>query len=136
MNLFAYGTLMCEDIMAEVSGCRLSFVTGTLKGFCRRAVKGEQFPALIPDGTGIVDGIIYLDLPDKAWERLDRFEGRMYDRRKVEVVFDDGTVLPTATYVVHSGYEDRLEPHEWDFERFLLNGKARFQKGYRGYRHL
>jgi hypothetical protein len=29
-NFFAYGTLMCEDIMAEASGCRLSGMPGIL----------------------------------------------------------------------------------------------------------
>jgi hypothetical protein len=31
-NLFAYGTLMCEDIMQHVSGCTLSSMPGILKG--------------------------------------------------------------------------------------------------------
>lgn len=35
---FAYGTLMCEDIMREVSGIRPSHVPGTLKGYRRRSV--------------------------------------------------------------------------------------------------
>ena len=46
-NLFAYGTLMCEDIMREVSGVRLLQVSGKLKGYSRRGVKGEHYPAFI-----------------------------------------------------------------------------------------
>jgi gamma-glutamylcyclotransferase (GGCT)/AIG2-like uncharacterized protein YtfP len=135
-NLFAYGTLMCDDIMAEVSGCCLSFVAGTLKGYSRRSVKGEYFPGLGPDASGIVDGIVYRDVPDSAWVRLDRFEGEMYVRRDVRIELSNGIVLPAATYVVHPEYLDHLEASDWDFETFLRNDKTRFQKGYRGYRKL
>ena len=135
-SLFAYGTLMCEDIMAEVSGCRLSFATGRLKGYCRRSVKGEPFPGLIPDATGIVDGIVYRGVPDPAWVRLDRFEGEMYLRREVRVELSDGNVISAATYIVHPEYLNHLDASDWDFEVFLRNDKTRFQKGYRGYRTL
>ena len=135
-NLFAYGTLMCEDIMAEVSGCCLSYVSGTLKGYGRRSVKGEHFPALIPDAAGSVDGIVYRNVPEWAWARLDRFEGEMYARREVRVELRDGSIMPAETYVVHPEYQDQLEASAWDFEVFLSKGKTLFQNGYRGYRKL
>jgi len=31
-NLFVYGTLMCEDIMRDVSGCDLGRAGATLEG--------------------------------------------------------------------------------------------------------
>ena len=46
-NLFAYGTLMCEDIMQDVAGCRLSCVPAELRGYSRRRVRGEHYPALV-----------------------------------------------------------------------------------------
>ena len=135
-HLFAYGTLMCEDIMEEVSGCRLSHDPGTLKGYSRRAVRGESYPALMPDEIGLVGGVVYRDVPDAAWERLDRFEGEMYARRPVQIELNDGAPLAAATYVVRPEFLDRLEEHEWDFADFLRNGKALFQREYRGYRSL
>lgn len=136
MNLFAYGTLMCEDIMREVSGCRLSHVPGILKGYSRRSVKGEYYPALVPDELGRVDGVIYRNVPHSARERLDRFEGEMYERRLVRIELTDGATLRAAAYVVKPQFLDRLEPSEWDFAGFLRNGKANFQKHYKGYRAL
>ena len=135
-NLFAYGTLMCEDIMEEVSGCRLSGIAGILRSYGRRPVKGEHYPALVPDKKGSVAGIIYLNLPAPVWDRLDRFEGRMYVRQPVQVELRDGTILPAATYVVRQEFIDHLEESDWDFDDFLRNGKKSFQLNYRGYRQL
>ena len=135
-NLFAYGTLMCEDIMGEVSGCRLSYVPGTLKGYSRRSVKGERYPALVPHEEGRVEGVVYRNVPDSAWARLDRFEGKMYARQLVRIVLNNGTTLPAATYVVQPEFLGHLDQSDWDFEDFLHNGKASFQKHYKGYQSL
>jgi gamma-glutamylcyclotransferase (GGCT)/AIG2-like uncharacterized protein YtfP len=135
-NLFAYGTLMCDDIMGEVSGFRLSHTTGTLKGYTRRAVKGEHYPALLPDDKDRVEGVAYLDVPESAWHRLDRFEGEMYERLRVEITLGSGATLHAETYVVKPEFLIRLEPHGWDFAEFLGTGKTSFQRHYRGYRSL
>lgn len=135
-HLFAYGTLMCEDIMNDVSGCRLSSMTAVLLGYSRRRVKGQDYPALLPRENARVGGVVYLDVPPMAWQRLDRFEGEMYSRRRVQVELADGQVLTASTYVVQPGFIHELDTHEWDFDEFLTNGKARFQKRYRGYQQL
>lgn len=46
-HLFAYGTLMCDDIMQAVAACRPARMPGTLRGFSRRRVKGEVYPGLL-----------------------------------------------------------------------------------------
>ena len=135
-NLFAYGTLMCEDIMEEVSGCRLPRASGTLRAYCRRSVKGERFPALLADEGGSVQGVVYRKVPAWAWERLDRFEGEMYERRVVQIELEEGAMVPAAAYVVKPEFVDQLDPFDWDFADFLRNGKERFQKGYRGFLSL
>jgi len=135
-NLFAYGTLMCDDIMREVSGCRLSHVPGTLKGYSRRSVKVESYPALVPDKEGRVEGVVYRNMPNSAWDRLDRFEDEMYARQLVQIELNDGTTLLAATYVVSPEFLDHLEQSDWDFADFLRNGKARFQRHYKGYQSL
>lgn len=135
MNLFAYGTLMCEDIMHEVAGCRLSRAPGTLNGFARRAVKGENYPAILADGEGRVDGVVYLNVTAPAWGRLDRFEGEMYERLRVQVMLTDGQTLAAETYVVREEFLGCLEPYEWDFDDFLCR-KSSFQSGYKGYQSL
>jgi gamma-glutamylcyclotransferase (GGCT)/AIG2-like uncharacterized protein YtfP len=135
-HLFVYGTLMCEDIMREVSGCRLSSGTGTLKGYRRLRVKGEHYPAIVPDADSSVDGLVYQNVPEPAWERLDKFEGGMYAQQQVHITLSDGTLLAAAAFVVKPEFMDRLESTEWDFSEFLRCGKAQFQKCYKGYRSL
>jgi gamma-glutamylcyclotransferase (GGCT)/AIG2-like uncharacterized protein YtfP len=124
---------MCDDIMQEVAGCALTGEPGTLRGFCRRGVKGEHYPALIPEADSCVDGILYLDVPQAAWERLDRFEGEMYFRRRVPIEPGGGKTVAAQTYIVKPGFMDLLKATEWDFSEFLRSGKARFQKRYKGY---
>lgn len=126
---------MCDDIMHEVSGFRLYRSAGTLKGYSRRSVKGEYYPAIMPDEKGRVQGVVYRNIPDTAWDRLDRFEGKMYARHFVQIERIDGTVF-AATYVVQPEFLDHLGPSDWDFADFLRSGKAIFQRHYQGYRSL
>jgi len=135
-NLFAYGTLMCEDIMAEVSGCRLSHMPGTLSGYSRRPVRKEHYPAIVKEDKGRVRGVIYQNVPESAWDRLDRFEGEMYARRRVQMELTDGATLQAEAYVIQPAYAHLLEACEWNFDDFLRNGKARFMKNYKGYASL
>ena len=135
-NLFAYGTLMCEDIMQDVAGCRLSCVPAELRGYSRRRVRGEHYPALVPDERGFVRGVLYQDVPDSAWDRLDRFEGDMYERRPVEVCLEDGRIMSAATYVARSAFLGCLDEADWDFDDFLRSGRAAFQRQYKGYQAL
>ena len=135
-HLFAYGSLMCEDIMEDVSGCRLPAVPGILKGYRRRAVRGAEYPGIIPHEDGRVEGVIYRKVPESAWERLDRFEGEMYIRQIVPVELSDGATLLAAAYVVQPQFTGHLEKTEWDFATFLRSGKTRFQRHYKGFQAL
>jgi gamma-glutamylcyclotransferase (GGCT)/AIG2-like uncharacterized protein YtfP len=132
-NLFAYGTLMCDDIMRSVAGCALSQTYAVLRSYRRYAVKGEVYPALAASEGGLVKGVVYHDIPDTAWLRLDRFEGAMYARRFVNVVLADGRTESVYTYIIRPEFEGRLESTEWDFGAFLRTGKAAFETDYPGY---
>jgi gamma-glutamylcyclotransferase (GGCT)/AIG2-like uncharacterized protein YtfP len=135
-HLFAYGSLMCEDIMEQVTGCHLIHEQGAIRGYQRWTVKNEDYPALLPREGGHIAGVIYYDVPDSAWERLDGFEGGMYKRQTLQVELKDGTTLQAATYVVKPSFLDLLDATDWDFIDFLTNRKARFQKQYKGYLSL
>ncbi|SHF16573.1 Uncharacterized conserved protein YtfP, gamma-glutamylcyclotransferase (GGCT)/AIG2-like family [Desulfacinum infernum DSM 9756] len=132
-HLFAYGTLMCEDIMEEVAGCRLTSEPGILRGYRRRRVKGQLYPGIAPEAGQAVEGVVYRHVPDSAWLRLDRFEGPMYVRRLVEVESTDGRRERAFAYVVRHSFLDRLGEEDWDFATFLREGKMRFRETYEGY---
>lgn len=135
-RLFAYGTLMCEDIMQSVSGCRLSRMPGILRGYCRRAVKHQVYPAIVPDARCNVAGIVYFNVPPDAWHRLDLFEGDMYFREKVEIDLENGERVSAQTYVAKPSYRMHLEDAAWDHEAFLSRGKTTFERKYIGFRSL
>lgn len=132
-HCFAYGTLMCEDIMEEVAGCNHSAHPGLLKGFWRCSVRGELYPGIIPREDYNVPGIVYRDVSSDEWRRLDDFEGELYERRKVQIMLPDGGTLWAGTYVVKPEFISRLAPVDWHFEDFLENGKSLFRKSYKGY---
>ena len=130
---FTYGSLMCEDIMAAVCGARPDHRPATLRGHRRHAVVGVAYPGIVPNADHRVRGVLYLDLPDSAWPRLDAFEGEEYERRLVEVEADEGTRTRAWTYVFRPRFAHRLAPADWDFEHFLRDGKARFMSDYVGF---
>ncbi|NMG46322.1 gamma-glutamylcyclotransferase [Aromatoleum toluvorans] len=132
-HCFTYGSLMCEDIMSAVSGARCRFVAASLDGYRRQPVLGQAYPGMVPAVGACVSGVLYLDLPASAWPRLDRFEGEEYARRQVVVRLQDGRLETAWTYVFRPEYAARLVDGEWDFERFLHTGKARFTAQYVGF---
>ena len=135
-DYFAYGTLMCEDIMLAVTGRRFSRIPGSLHGYRRRSVKGELYPGIIPERGAVVEGIVYWDLPDSTWALLDTFEGEMYQRKIVTVNLADNTSIEVYTFVVRPEFENRLDSSEWNFEKFLQSGKKTFETHYAGFKAL
>ena len=135
-NFFAYGTLMCDQIMAEVSGVCPRCVPATLSGYRRLRVKAEPYPAVVPNTDCRVDGIVYQNVPPSAWDRLDRFEGEMYSRETVQVWLRGGSAVPAATYVLRPQFRGCLDEAEWDLAAFLREEKGRFRRSYKGYLDL
>ena len=123
LHCFAYGTLMCEDIMEEVSGSVFLREPGILKGFIRRVVRGEFYPGIVPMADCEVAGVVYREVPEEAWRRLD-------------VALCDGKMLSAGTYVVKPEYASRLDSAEWSADDFIRNGKSAFRQSYTGYAAL
>jgi gamma-glutamylcyclotransferase (GGCT)/AIG2-like uncharacterized protein YtfP len=132
-RLFAYGTLMWPEILEEVAGCRLPSEPATLRGYARRAVRGESYPGIVEDPGGRVEGVLYRGVPPQAWDRLDRFEGEMYARTLVQAELADGIPLPAGAYVVKPAFRDRLDAIDWDPAAFARRDLARFRRGYPGF---
>jgi len=133
-DLFAYGTLMCADIMRAVSGCpEPAGRAGLLRDHRRLCVRGEHYPGLLPCAGASVEGIVYRAVPADAWTRLDRFEGDLYVRAGVVVELADATLLRVQTYLVRPELSGCLEERLWELEVFLRHGKAEFESAYAGY---
>lgn len=136
MDLFTYGTLMSPEIMLKVAGCRLPSVRVILSGYQRYLVRDEVYPGIVEALAGEVDGMLYLDVPGEAIERLDVFEGEMYERRVVQVRDEDGAAREAMAYVFRPQYHQHLTSRPWNFSEFILSGRKQFEDGYQGFSEL
>jgi gamma-glutamylcyclotransferase (GGCT)/AIG2-like uncharacterized protein YtfP len=135
-HLFAYGTLISEDIMFAVSGHRLTGVRCLLRDYERGKIQGEVYPGIVARPGKVVEGVLYSDVPEAAWKRLDIFEGEMYQRRVIQVELEDGAVREAQAYVLRPEFEHNLSAGPWSLEEFLRSGKERFQRQYLGFEAL
>ncbi len=131
-SLFAYGTLMCPEIMAEVCGCRVAGRPATLRGYRRLAVRDEEYPGLVEEEGAELEGVLYRWLPQSVWPRLDRFEGEEYQRKVVEVEPFEGRPASAFVYVTSPLFRHRLSDEPWDFDHFMKEGRGRFLSDYPG----
>ena len=136
-HAFTYGTLMWPDIMARVCGPDAGPfsppVAATLADHVRHPVRDHDYPGMIPEAGHQVVGQLYLDVPEAAWPRLDRFEGGDYERHEVLVTLADGTWQRAWTYLFKPVALSKLDAGDWDEARFEREGKARFISRYVGF---
>ncbi|KAJ4315641.1 hypothetical protein N0V94_005838 [Neodidymelliopsis sp. IMI 364377] len=90
----------------------------------RHRIKGLDYPAVIPCESphAAVLGQLVSGLTDEDMWRLDIFEGKEYERRKVDVeIMDEKTGeverAECETYIWTSD-ETLLDKREWNFEKF------------------
>lgn len=122
--------------MTEVAGTRLSSTPAILSGYRRFLVKDEQYPGVVAATGSVVAGIVYHGLDVANRQRLDRFEGEMYDRRPVRVCYADGREAVVDCYLFRPEFSHRLSSIEWDFAAFLQGGKTLFQHQYSGFKAI
>ena len=108
--LFVYGTLLEVAVLERLLGRCPPAQPARLRGYRRRAVQGEDYPAILPDDGGVVEGAVLLELDEAALVRLDAYEGPEYVRIRVPVEVLTGVILVWA--YVWSESPARLEG-EW-----------------------
>ena len=87
--------------MLAVTGFSFRGVRGVLRDYHRGTIRGEVYPGIVPRRGEVVEGLVYRDLPEEAWKRLDAFEGEMYCRTDVGIE-------QAQTYVVRPEFEQRV----------------------------
>lgn len=133
VHLFTYGSLMCSDIMFKVAGCQVELSQAVLNNFFRSKMYGREYPGIVEQPKAQVSGILYRNLSPEALQRLDAFEGEMYQRQEVEVMTKEHGPAMAMTYVIKPRYREQLTDEEWDFDYFLAFGKKTFEKTYFGF---
>jgi gamma-glutamylcyclotransferase (GGCT)/AIG2-like uncharacterized protein YtfP len=114
----AYGTLSVPEVMAEVTGRQLASVPARVSGFARRRMRGRVYPAAVAAEGETLEGRLYLGLDAATLARVDRFEGRQYERRRVDAQTEE-SVLSADLYVLRDAYRAAILDEPWDRETFL-----------------
>jgi gamma-glutamylcyclotransferase (GGCT)/AIG2-like uncharacterized protein YtfP len=116
-HLYAYGTLQVPAIVARIVGRELVGRPARLSGYSRYRISDRPYPAIVQAPDGEVDGVLYLGLDTAEMDRLDRYEGHLYERRQVLVCVDDGSIS-AVTYVLRPEHAHRLSQEPWDLASF------------------
>lgn len=83
--LFAYGTLMFEDIRSAVTGRRFRIGRAVLPDHRRQRIGDLVVPAVQPWTGESVEGVVLFGLDRSCLARIDHYEGDLYDRRLVRI---------------------------------------------------
>jgi hypothetical protein len=116
-NFYAYGTLQEPSILELIVGRSLVGVPAVLQGHARFGLRDKVYPAIVAQTGGRVRGLLYSGVTASELERLDEYEGPLYERREL-LVMCSGTPARAFTYVLGDRHRHLLSPEPWDFERF------------------
>ena len=130
MNIFAYGTLMIPDVMYAVAAHEFRFKNAILRSYARFTVKGESYPGIIPVTGAFTEGIIYFDVDELSLERLDAFEGDLYQRTPILAETEGGEIFNAEAYVIKPEYRGYLSSKEWNVKEFAQKHLEAFLETY------
>jgi gamma-glutamylcyclotransferase (GGCT)/AIG2-like uncharacterized protein YtfP len=122
-HVFVYGTLLFPEFVEALTGSRFTISNGRLNGFRRCAIKGVEYPAVIPCSDALVDGKILLDVDERSFQLLQFFEGEEYEETSIQIESADG--LTNATVFVWRGKLELL-PNDWDEQHFAENSLTEY----------
>ncbi|MBN1986540.1 MAG: gamma-glutamylcyclotransferase [Prolixibacteraceae bacterium] len=115
-HLFVYGSLLFPELIEKLTGKNFSFLPAVLFGFQRLAVKGSDYPAIVPEVNKKVDGMLVLDVDRKSMMILTYFEGDEYRKDDV-VVFSENKNFNATAFVWNENLK-LLEKFDWDLFSF------------------
>lgn len=113
-NLFAYGSLMNDEVWLPLLGETFSRIDATLDGYECRLLHGACYPAMRRAPAGHVDGVLVQGLNAAQLRVLDEFEGVWYRRVTVTAQSADGGSVPCETYVIRDRYRHLLSDRAFD----------------------
>lgn len=135
MNLFTYGSLMFEEVWLQLVRRDCVRRPARLYGFTRRQVRGDVYPVVFRSRpSDWVDGVVYFDVGEEDFRRLDAFEGAPYDRQTHTVIVEGGEKHRAEAYVLRETFRHLIGDRSWDPSWFATEGLAAFLDGYRGFR--
>ena len=133
MKIFVYGTLLIPSVMYAVTAREFCFKNAILRGYARFTVKGESYPGIIPATDAVTEGVIYFDVDESSLERLDAFEGDLYQRTPILAEIKGGKIFNAEAYVVKPEFRNHLSSSEWNIYEFIQKHLEAFLKTYSGF---
>jgi gamma-glutamylcyclotransferase (GGCT)/AIG2-like uncharacterized protein YtfP len=127
-RLFCYGTLQIPDVIHAVVGRHFRGRQAVLDGYTALTVRGAEYPGLRPLPGRHTAGQVYSGLSEGELAILDRFEGRLYTRRRLTVRLADSRRRGVWVYVVKPTLRRRLSPVNWDRREFRRRRFRRFMR--------
>lgn len=115
--LFTYGSLMSADLLEIVIGRAEVGQPATLSNYRRAKITGESYPGMLPEPNSEVPGCLYKNISMADLQKLDVFEGAMYERILVKVGLNPS--INAYTYRLTDSNANLLTNEEWSFEHFL-----------------
>ena len=103
-----------------------------LEDYQALVVRGETYPGLVARSGTETQGILILNVSHRDLQRLDKFEGKYYQRISMMVNHNHKTYL-TEVYVFKQRYQFLLGTNPWDVEYFKRRGLKLFIRRYRGF---
>jgi len=119
--------------MYAVTTRKFRFTGATLRGYARFTVKGESYPGIVPRTDAATEGVIYFDVDELSLERLDEFEGDLYQRTPVLAEMERGGISDAEAYVIKPKFRDHLSLTEWNVVEFTQKHLEAFLETYSGF---
>ena len=133
-SLFAYGTLQFPEIMEAVTGRRFPGTEARVSGYRRRRLEARPYPGIVPRPGEETTGRLYREIDAGSLARLDVFEGRIYDRRRILATSADGSEVVAWAYVVADAFAYLVTPEVWDARAFLAQHRDAFLEACKRFR--
>jgi len=119
--------------MVAVTTRKFRSIDAILKGYARFTVKGESYPGIVPATGAATEGIIYFDVDEWSLERLDAFEGDLYQRIQIQAETKEKEILKADTYVIKPKFRSNLSSLEWNIKEFAQKHLKTFLETYTGF---
>ncbi|BBP43619.1 gamma-glutamylcyclotransferase family protein [Thiosulfativibrio zosterae] len=135
-HIFTYGSLMYDPVWQSLVTQNYAFQTGLVRGFTRKSVVQQTYPALIPSAhtASCVSGKVYLNVSAEDCIKLDAFEGEEYDRISLKVELETGGQILADTYVFKPEFYHRVDKSDWSVAEFEKQGLNQFLQHYKGFK--
>jgi gamma-glutamylcyclotransferase (GGCT)/AIG2-like uncharacterized protein YtfP len=118
-KLFVYGTLLSKGIWKSIVSGDYASDSAILNGYARKKVKRKNYPGLVERDGSKVEGMLYYDISEEDFRKLDAYEGEEYARTKVSVQLSSGKSIESFTYLFKKEYFGKLTKSEWALTGFL-----------------